>query len=329
MKKAKAKANANIALVKYWGKKDENLIIPYNNSISLTLEKFYTITKVYESDKDQFVLNGIVESEFEKNKISKFIDLFRELSGNNMGVKVVSDNYFPTAAGLASSASAFAALSCSLNELFDTGLNKRQLSIMARKGSGSATRSIYGGFVEWHKGFDDQSSYAQQIDPGNWDIAMIAVIINKNKKKVSSRNGMANTVNTCQFYDAWVDSSQGDIIMMKEAIKYRDVDAIGQIAESSAMKMHATMMATRPPIIYFQDETIEIIHQVEELRADGIKAYYTMDAGPNVKIITTSEYRDAIMDKLAPMVGRENLVYSGVGKDVELLGWEADDDRGI
>ena len=323
MDKVKAKACANIALIKYWGKKDETLILPYNNSISLTLKEFYTITEVEKikdgTDKDIFYLNGKLQDDKETEKISHFIDLFREKAKSNERVKVTSNNFFPTAAGLASSASGYACLAGALNELFDLGLDKKALSRMARRGSGSATRSVYGGLVEWHAGHDDKSSYAEKIDEANWDIGMLAVIVNGKKKKVLSRAGMAQTVKTCPYYPAWVESAKVDIKNMKEAIKEKDLERIGKLAEASALKMHATMMTTEPSIIYFEEESISVIKMVQEMRQEGMLAYFTMDAGPNVKIITNSKNKDQVIERLSQIIDRDRLIYSEVGSDLEIL----------
>lgn len=321
MDKAKVKAHANIALVKYWGKKDEDLIIPFNSSISMTLKEFFTITEVEKiySDQDEFYLNGSIQNEKETKKISEFIDLFRKLAKDYSRVRVSSKNYFPTAAGLASSASGFAALAGALNEIFELKLDKTDLSKMARRGSGSATRSIFGGLVEWEKGHDHETSFGKKIDDGNWDIGMIAVILSDKKKKVLSRVGMAQTVRSCPFYTAWVESAESDLEDMKQAISERNINRIGEIAESSALKMHATMMATQPSIIYMQEETLTVIRMVKEMREDGIVAYFTMDAGPNLKIITNSEFKDKIIERLSRFISKDRLVYSEVGPDIELL----------
>lgn len=321
MKKAAVKANSNIALIKYWGKKDENLIIPYNDSISLTLEEFYTITKaeVIEADKDEFYLNGDLQEGIEYDKFKAFVDLFREKSEKEIKVKVESKNYFPTAAGLASSASGYAALAGALDQIFDLNLSKKEISIMARKGSGSASRSVFGGLVQWHRGNSDQTSFAEKIEDPTWDIGMLAIIVNDKKKKILSRAGMKQTVETCPYYKTWVESTHKDIDQMRDAINRKDFEAIGKLAEFSALKMHATMMATDPSIIYMEGLSIEIINRVKQMRAEGIKAYFTMDAGPNVKIITQEKYVDKIKESLSDIVERDRMIYSGVGKDLEIL----------
>ena len=180
MTKYRSKANANIALIKYWGKRDEELFLPYTSSLSLTLDALYTETEVsfVDSENDIFYLDDEIQGKKETEKISKFIDIFRKKSAIDRRVLVNSYNHVPTAAGLASSASGYAALAASLNKLFELNLDKKELSIITRKGSGSATRSLYGGIVEWHKGNSDETSYAEKVDDGDFDLAMIIIVVN-------------------------------------------------------------------------------------------------------------------------------------------------------
>lgn len=318
---AKARAHANIALIKYWGKADEALALPNNSSLSLTLDKFYTETEVRfqdDLDEDIFYLNG-KQDEATLLKVTAFVDQFRKLKGIETRVFVESINYVPTAAGLASSASAFAALGAAVNEALDLGLSKQELSTYVRKGSGSATRSVYGGLVQWHKGYDHESSYAEKIDDANFDIGMIAVIVNASEKKVSSREGMKQTIDTSPFYDLWPQEAEADLLLMKEAIKEQDIDKIGEIAERNAMKMHATMMAANPSIIYFEPDTLRAIQVVKELRTKGISAYYTMDAGPNVKIICRLSEKEIIKDALLKYFKEENVIVASPGAGVTII----------
>ena len=194
-KSGKARAHTNIALIKYWGKADENLIIPMNNSLSVTLERFYTETRVTFDDsltEDQLILNKEAVNAKESAKIQRYMDMIRKEADISTYALIESDNFVPTAAGLASSASAYAALAGACNEALDLNLSDKDLSRLARRGSGSASRSIYGGFAEWEKGYDDKTSYAHQIESDGFenDLAMIFVVINNKSKKVSSRSGM-------------------------------------------------------------------------------------------------------------------------------------------
>ena len=319
--KAKARAHANIALIKYWGKRDEELHLPMNSSLSLTLDAFYTETEVEFSDEfkeDSFVLDGVEDKE-DLKRVSKFLDLFRELKGTDKKASVRSENFVPTAAGLASSASGFAALAGAANEALGLSLDRKQLSRIARRGSGSATRSIYGGFVEWEKGESDETSFSRKIDSGDWDIGMVTVMVNKGKKKVSSREGMKRTVLTSPYYKEWVSTSFEDLVDIKKAIKARDLESIGRITESNALKMHATMFTAKPPIIYFEPGTIKAMEIVRELREEGIACYFTMDAGPNVKILCRFSDREMIKEKLMEAFDEDSIVISGVGPSLSII----------
>lgn len=315
MKKYKAKAHANIALIKYWGKENEDLIIPNNNSLSMTLDNLYTETIVNftDNDKDLFYLDEKLQDEKETAKISKYIDIFRNLAKSDKRVEIHSFNHVPTAAGLASSASGFAALCSALNSLFELNFDKENLTKLARLGSGSASRSIYGGFVEWNKGSDHETSYAVKIDDGDFDIAMIILVLNEEKKEISSRVAMKQTVETSPLYPSFVESSKDDIKNIKKAIKERDFDTIGKIAEHNAMKMHATMLGSNPPILYLKEKSIKAINKVKELRKMGLSVYYTMDAGPNVKLIVKKSEIGKIIEHLKEF---ENIIISNIGNDV-------------
>lgn len=319
--KAKARAHTNIALIKYWGKQNEELAIPMNSSLSLTLDKFYTETEVeFKSDisKDIFYLNGEPDDET-LIKVSKFLDLFRDAKGIKDRAIVTSINKVPTAAGLASSASAFAALGAAANIASGLNLNHKQLSTFVRKGSGSATRSIYGGLVQWYKGDSDETSFAQPVDDADWDIGMVVVIVNSKEKKISSREGMKQTVLTSPFYDMWPNEAEKDLKAIKIAIKNRDFKSVGKITENSAMKMHATMLSANPSIIYFQPNSILVMQIVQQLRKEGIEAFFTMDAGPNVKILCRLSQAEIIKKRLMENFREENIIITGPGPGVQII----------
>lgn len=319
--KAKARAHANIALIKYWGKRDKELSLPMNSSLSLTLDKFFTETEVEFTKSishDIFYLNGILD-EKTLPKVSDFLDLFRNMKGIKHRAIVTSLNKVPTAAGLASSASAFAALAAAANIASGLNVNYRKLSMLARRGSGSATRSIYGGLVEWQKGESDNTSFAVEIDDASWDIGMVVVIVNKNEKKVSSREGMKRTVLTSPFYNTWPSDAEKDLNEIKVSIKNKDFEKMGIIAENNALKMHATMLAANPPIIYFEPKTILVMQIVHELRNKGIGAFFTMDAGPNVKILCKLSQADIIKKRLLEDFREENIVITGPGPSVKII----------
>lgn len=315
---AKYQAHTNIALIKYWGKRHQELILPMTPSLSLTLEAFYTQTQVEFSpdfDEDSFELNNEAQSPQACEKVSNYLDLFRQLADTDLKAKVKSHNFVPTAAGLASSASAFAALACACNAALKLNLDQRQLSIMARRGSGSASRSLYGGFVEWIKGQgnDSDSSYAQAFDPASWDIAMIAIVVNAQAKKFPSRQAMQHTIETSPFYALWPQEVAKDLTAIKIAIKDQNIKALGQIAEHNAMKMHATMLAAQPSFTYFQAESIQAMNLVKDLRQEGYDVYYTMDAGPNVKLICPYSQSQAITQRLSAHFESGQMIISRPG----------------
>ncbi len=322
--KVTVKANTNIALVKYWGKKDENLKIPLNNSISMTLDKLYTITTsdISDNDQDQVIFNNKEASEISKNKIIKFVDIFRNQYKRKEKLIIKTENNFPTASGLASSASGFAALAKSINEVFDLNLSDIELSKYARIGSGSACRSIYGGFVEWQKGKKDngEDSYAIQLVKENyWDVRMMVVIIDDKQKDKSSTDGMKETVETSPFYPAWLDTIDNDLNNVRQGILDKDLEKVGITMEHNCLKMHSTMFTTRPAIIYWKPATLAVINKVYELRKSGIQCYFTMDAGPNVKILYEQNNSEKIKKEIMSISEITNLIECKVGSSALII----------
>ncbi|UUX32791.1 diphosphomevalonate decarboxylase [Fundicoccus culcitae] len=316
--KSSYRAFTNIALIKYWGKRHEDLFLPLTSSLSLTLDAFYTDTTVEfkpNAKADVFILDGVQQGVELTQKVSQFVDLFRETAGMNMPVTVTSINHVPTAAGLASSASAFAALASACNGALGLGLDNRALSIYARQGSGSATRSLFGGFVVWHKGEgeDSQSSYAEAIDDAEWDIGMLVVIINQQQKKISSRVGMAHTRDTSPFYAMWPSEVEKDLAAIIPAIEAHDFETVGEIAEHNAMKMHASILASNPSFTYFEPDSLVAMAIVKELREQGIACYVTMDAGPNVKVIGRLSEMDQIIARFKHDFKADQLIVAKPG----------------
>lgn len=311
-------AHTNIALIKYWGKRHSDLILPVTPSLSLTLEAFYTQTQVeFKPDdrQDSFILNGQVQDPKATAKVSQFVDHFRRQAQVPYRVQVTSQNYVPTAAGLASSASAYAALACACNAALDLNLSRRDLSIIARQGSGSATRSLYGGFVEWVAGQGDQSetSYGQPFADADWDLAMVVIIVNQAAKKFSSRWAMDHTMKTSPFYSQWAKQVDQDLAHIKPAILNHDLQTIGEIAEHNAMSMHALALSANPSLCYFQGESLTAMDQVRRLRQAGFLAYYTMDAGPNVKVLCPYSQAEAIRQRLSQVFPLDQLIISRPG----------------
>ncbi|HHN6104485.1 TPA: diphosphomevalonate decarboxylase [Enterococcus faecium] len=324
MFKGKARAYTNIALIKYWGKKNEELILPMNNSLSLTLDAFYTETEVIFSNSymvDEFYLDGTLQDEKATKKVSQFLDLFRKEAGLSLKASVISQNFVPTAAGLASSASGLAALAGACNTALKLGLDDLSLSRFARRGSGSACRSIFGGFVEWEKGHDDLSSYAKPVPSDSFedDLAMVFVLINDQKKEVSSRNGMRRTVETSSFYQGWLDSVEGDLYQLKQAIKTKDFQLLGETMERNGLKMHGTTLAAQPPFTYWSPDSLKAMDAVRQLRKQGIPCYFTMDAGPNVKVLVENSHLSEVQETFTKLFSKEQVITAHAGPGIAII----------
>lgn len=316
------RAHTNIAFIKYWGKENEELIIPMNNSLSLTLDAFYTDTQVTFDDEfeaDVLFIDGEEQDEKSLNKAKVILDLVREQAGITAYAKIDSKNHVPTAAGLASSASGLAALAGAASQAAGLHLSDRELSRLARRGSGSASRSIYGGFAEWQKGTSDEDSVAVPIDDADWDIGMIFIIVDDKRKDVSSTEGMRRVVETSPYYDGWVSSTAEDLAAIKEAITAEDIVKTGEIAERSALKMHALNLSANPPFNYWSPDSIVAMRKVNELRDMGYPAYLTMDAGPNVKLICRASDMDALYTILREDYREDQLVMAKPGPGIQFL----------
>lgn len=291
------RAHTNIALIKYWGKKNKALKIPHNSSLSLTLDQFYTDTKVtYDSSlkKDLFILDNVQVEDHIAKRVVWFMDQIRKRYNIKSFAKIESWNHVPKEAGLASSASAFAALAKAAT--LDLNLNDKELSRLARLGSGSASRSIYGDFVRWNMGTNDEDSFAEPLDIPEWnDIRMVVCLVNEGSKPYLSSMAMDVTSDESVYYDAWVKQSQVDLEDMELALQSHDIKKVGMIAQANALRMHASLLAVN--MWYFEPETIRIMNIVRELQKD-IPVYFTMDAGPNVKILTTKAYVDQLIGAL-------------------------------
>ncbi|BAP85607.1 diphosphomevalonate decarboxylase [Paucilactobacillus hokkaidonensis JCM 18461] len=320
---AKARAHTNIALVKYWGKKNQELILPYTDSLSLTLNEFYTTTEVTfnaELIQDSFLIDGQSVDSKNEQKLTHFMNLVRQQSNCSLYATVNSENHVPISAGLASSSSAFAALAAAASKAAGLNLDQTQLSRLARRGSGSATRSVFGGLVEWRKGNDDETSFAVPVDEQvDFGLEMIAILTDTRVKKVSSRSGMQNVVATSPYYPAWQQVVANDMVAMKSAIVKKDINLIGQIAEENAMRMHALTLSAQPSFTYFNADSLVAMSAIKDLRTQGINCYYTLDAGPNVKVIYQHTDRKAILDALSTKFSKQNLVVSLPGPGIEYL----------
>ncbi|MDF3128507.1 diphosphomevalonate decarboxylase [Kiritimatiellaeota bacterium B1221] len=283
---AKAYAPANIALCKYWGKRNETLKLPLTGSLSVSLAELGTHMQCRIAETDRLEINGQMQAADSKafRRLFSFLELFRE-PGTHFHIQ--STNTIPMAAGLASSASAFASAVNCLNLLYGWELSDRSRSILSRIGSGSASRSICAGFVEWYCGEqpNGMDSYAEALDE-TWPAFRIGILcLSDAEKAVSSGVGMQRTMDTAVLYQSWPTQVARDLPLLRRSIQDKDFECLGKTAEQNAMAMHATMIAAWPPILYWKPESIRTLHRVQQLRAEGVAVYATMDAGPNVKLV--------------------------------------------
>jgi diphosphomevalonate decarboxylase len=326
---ATAVAHPNIALIKYWGKSDERLFLPRTDSLSMTLDIFPTTTRVRlapEAGHDTVTLNGRPATGEAERRIVAFLDLVRERAGLAHRAVVDTENTVPTGAGLASSASGFAALAVAAAAAYGLGYDARALSRLARRGSGSASRSVFGGFAIWHAGQPggtaqeaDLSSYAEPVHAADLDPALVIAVVNAGPKAVSSREAMRRTVDTSPLYEPWAVSSKADLAEMRAALGRGDLDAVGEIAERNALGMHATMLAARPAVRYMSPASLTVLDTVLQLRRDGTPAYVTMDAGPNVKVLCRRTDADRVAAAVRAAAPDSAVHIAGPGEGARLL----------
>lgn len=284
---ASAFAPANIALAKYWGKRDATLNLPLNSSLSISLGDLGTTTRIAPATVDTLSFNSktLDRDAPAAAKIWAFVDLF--CGRARPGLAIETENTIPTAAGLASSASGFAALTRALDRAFGTDLPAPTLSMLARFGSGSATRSLWSGFARWDKGTrtDGRDSRARPVPTDLPGFRIGIVTVDSGPKAQTSTDGMIHTVTTSPLYDPWPAQAEADCDAIERHLIEGDFAAMGALAETNALAMHATMMAARPPLCYLQAQSWDILHRLWAARRDGLPAFATMDAGPNVKLL--------------------------------------------
>jgi diphosphomevalonate decarboxylase len=311
-----ARACANIALVKYWGKRDAALNLPAAGSLSLSLAALVTETTVaFDPDAraDTLALDGMTAGDLAR--VGEFLDLVRARAGIATRAHVTTANHFPTASGLASSASGFAALAVAATRAAGLELSPRELSMLARRGSGSAARSIFGGFVRMHAGDGDADAYAEPIASPLADrVRMVIAIVGGGAPKThGSRDAMEHCAETSPLYPGWLAQVPRDLAAAEAAIAAGDAAALGAIAEANALAMHATAIAARPAIVYWQPVTLAILAAVRGLRDVGRVAWATMDAGPHVKVLTTAADAELVASALRELAGVTAVTISGAG----------------
>lgn len=291
-KPVSVKSYANIAIIKYWGKENAKEMIPSTSSISLTLENMYTETRLSPlpagATRDEFYINNQLQNEAEHEKMSRIIDRFRQDSADF--VRIDTRNNMPTAAGLSSSSSGLSALVKACNAYFETGYETEELAQLAKFASGSSARSFFGPLSAWDK--DSGAIYPVQTD---LKLAMIMLVLYDERKPISSREGMRICQATSSNFKEWVEQSAQDYRHMLAYLKDNDFDRVGRLAESNALLMHSTTQTAQPPFSYLTDQSYAAMDFIKELRQKGERCYFTMDAGPNVKVLCLEEDLDHLV----------------------------------
>jgi diphosphomevalonate decarboxylase len=321
-KTARAIAHPNIAFIKYWGNRDPELRLASNGSISLTLGGLETQTSVTFDEgfsSDHIYVDGQPASPSACERVSLHLDRIRQITGITTYATVESHNNFPVGAGLASSASAFAALSLAGISAAGHSLEPIELSRLARRGSGSACRSIFGGFVEWYASETDEGSYAEAFaTPDHWDLQDLIVIFSSEHKGVGSTQGHT-LADTSPLQSARVADTPRRLDECRRAILDHDFSALASIIELDCNLMHAVMYTSTPPLIYWHPETLRVMTAVTEWRAEGHEVCYTIDAGPNVHCICTSDHADTIEERLRRLSGVEKILRAYPGDSARVL----------
>jgi diphosphomevalonate decarboxylase len=296
-----AQSHPNIALIKYWGNRDDRLRLPCNGSISMNLDGLFAHTQVAfvrGLAQDTLLLNGNLETGKALERMSSFLNLVRSLADKKLYATVISENNFPMGAGIASSAAAFAALSLAATQALGLDLSETELSRLARRGSGSACRSIPGGFVEWLPGTDDACSYAVSIaPPGYWRLVDCIAIVETKPKLTGSTEGH-HLAGTSPLQSARVADAPRRLDVCRRAILERDFDALSVITELDSTMMHAVMMTSSPPLFYWQPASLHLMKEIADWRQHGLPACYTLDAGPNVHVLCLEEVFEQVKQKL-------------------------------
>ncbi len=317
-----ALAHPNIAFIKYWGNRDNALRLPSNGSISINLDGLFTRTTVSFQPSlpfDELIINGYAVMGKGLERVSYILDLVREQAGIKMNAEVMSENNFPAGAGIASSAAAFGALALASSKAAGLDLGEAELSRLARRGSGSASRSIPSGFVEWKMGTGDEDCVAVSIaPPAHWDLADCVAIVNASHKKTGSTEGHALAW-TSPLQGARVEDAPRRLDICRNAILERDFATFADIIELDSDMMHAVMMTSTPPLMYWQAATVDIFHAVREWRADGLPCAYTVDAGANVHVICPREQAEVVETRLRDLPGVRDVLVATVGGPARIV----------
>ncbi len=305
-------AHPNIALIKYWGKQPGSGNRPATPSLSVTLEGMRTITSVESYAVDTLVMNGVERSD---TKIAQFLALLRE-HFDVPPLKIDTSNDFPTGAGLASSASGFAALMTAINAHCELRLGPSTVSGWARQGSASAARSIFGGFVSLSA---PNWEAAEEFHASHWPLNVLVAVTSDTQKHTSSTQGMTISASTSPYFQAWTETAGNDFQAAREAVRHKDFAALARVAEHSSMKMHALMLSSQPPLIYWNAGSLEALAKIRELQSSGVDVFATMDAGPQVKAVCTADAAADVSEALSALPNILRVVHARLGPGARTL----------
>lgn len=323
MTRATCEARANIALVKYWGRTDHALNLPLTSSFSLTVDKLVTTTTVVADGSlraDEVVINDVVQQGKPHERVVRHLDHLRKRAGSAMRCRVVSRNDFPSSAGLASSASAFAALTVAGFEALGARIEPREASAFARLGSGSASRSVFGGFVEWHAGKTHEESFAEQVaPPSHMDLHDVVLVFEEGEKKVGSAegHGLAETSPLNPGRLARVPALLREV---REGVRARELARLGAAAEEDALLMHAVMMTSRPSLLYWSEQTVAGLHAVRRWREEGLDVWATIDAGPNLHLMCMGKDAREVARRASEELRPTRVLDNAPGEGATLVG---------
>ena len=312
----KAIAHPNFALIKYWGKSDVSNNLPDMSSISITIDTLFSTAKVsYDSTlkKDLWILNDIEQESL--GQIKPTMNYLKSFKPAKDFCVIESTNNFPTAAGLASSASGVASIVVAINELFNLNLSEKELINAAILGSGSAPRSLYSGFVYLNK---KNYSCETILDSNQWPLKIIICQTSSDRKLVSSRDGMRISKSTSSYYKDWVNDQDNDIKKALKAIKMKDFDLLGEVSEDNCKKMHKVMETSKPPLIYRNATSHLCIQKIEEMKVNDIGIFHTIDAGPQVKIICKAQHADQVISEMKSIPNIQDIIEVNIGQGARL-----------
>ena|SRR3989338_4587859 len=320
--KATAIGPSNIAFIKYWGKKDEVLRLPENGSLSMNLSNLFTTTTVEFSKsytEDYIEINSISESN-EGSRAVKHLDRIRSLAKITEKAKVITNNNFPTGTGLSSSASGFAALTVAAAKAAGLELSEKELSILARQGSGSACRSIPDGFVEWLDGNTSDTSFALSIFPPDYfEIVDVVTVVSTDKKFLATSEGQ-QSARTSPFFEKRLDLIKNKIDRVKKAIEDKNFSEFGELIETEALEFHSILFTSNPPLFYWTPETLRLMKFVQKIRSEGLECYFTINTGQDIHLIVQEKDLNALTGRLKKVAGIKNIIVNTPANGTRIVG---------